>query len=51
MAAHPFFVATLFQPQLGSVEGDPHPVVTAFLQAAASYRAVACGAGAAVVLS
>jgi len=40
---HPFFVATLFQPQLGSVEGDPHPVVSAFLRAAASYQAAACG--------
>jgi CTP synthase (UTP-ammonia lyase) len=40
---HPFFVATLFQPQLGSVEGDAHPVVTAFLRAAAGYQAAACG--------
>jgi CTP synthase (UTP-ammonia lyase) len=44
LAAHPFFVATLFQPQLGSVEADPHPLVTAFLKAAASYQAAACGA-------
>jgi CTP synthase (UTP-ammonia lyase) len=45
---HPFFVATLFQPQLGSVDRDPHPVITAFLQAAANYQAALCGADAAV---
>jgi CTP synthase (UTP-ammonia lyase) len=37
--AHPFFVATLFQPQLGSGEGDPHPVVMALLKAALRYQA------------
>jgi CTP synthase (UTP-ammonia lyase) len=32
---HPFFVATLFQPQAGALEGGPlHPLVTAFVQAA-----------------
>jgi CTP synthase len=41
--AHPFFVATLFQPQLGSEAGHPHPVITAFLQAAAAYQSAACG--------
>src|SRR5260370_819916 len=43
---HPFVLATLFQPQLGSTEGDPHPIVSAFLQAAASYREAACVSGA-----
>jgi CTP synthase (UTP-ammonia lyase) len=32
---HPFFVATLFQPQVGALNGGPlHPLVTAFVQAA-----------------
>src|SRR5829696_6743500 len=34
---HPFFVATLFQPQVGALDGRPrHPLVTAFVAAAAS---------------
>jgi CTP synthase (UTP-ammonia lyase) len=35
--AHRFFVATLFQPQLSSTEKDPHPLVVAFVQAAADW--------------
>src|SRR5271157_1228240 len=35
--AHRFFIATLFQPQLSSHEGNPHPLVLAFLQAAADW--------------
>ena len=31
---HRFYVATLFQPQLSSKPGKPHPLVLAFLQAA-----------------
>jgi CTP synthase (UTP-ammonia lyase) len=34
---HRFFVATLFQPQLSSTEKKPHPVVLAFVQAAADW--------------
>ena len=34
---HRFFVATLFQPQLCSRPGSPHPVIMAFLQAAAAW--------------
>jgi CTP synthase (UTP-ammonia lyase) len=34
---HRFFVATLFQPQLSSTQKNPHPVVTAFVQAAADW--------------
>ena len=30
---HPFFLATLFVPQLRSTPTDPHPLVTAFVQA------------------
>jgi CTP synthase (UTP-ammonia lyase) len=38
LPSHPFYVATLFQPQLRSREGEPHPVITAFLQAALGCR-------------
>jgi len=34
---HRFFLATLFQPQLSSTEKNPHPVVLAFVQAAADW--------------
>jgi CTP synthase (UTP-ammonia lyase) len=33
---HPFFVATLFVPQTSSAPDAPHPLVTAFVRAAAS---------------
>jgi len=32
---HPFFIATLYQPQLSSTETKPHPVIVEFLKAAA----------------
>ena len=31
---HPFFVGTLYQPQLQSADGTPHPVFTGLLEAA-----------------
>src|SRR6266851_693728 len=34
---HRFYVATLFQPQLSSQPGKPHPLVLAFVQAAADW--------------
>jgi len=34
---HRFFVATLFQPQLSSTEKKPHPLMLAFVQAAADW--------------
>jgi CTP synthase (UTP-ammonia lyase) len=34
---HRFFLATLFQPQLASTEKKPHPIVLAFVQAAADW--------------
>ncbi|HEY3831106.1 MAG TPA: hypothetical protein VGO03_02325 [Acidimicrobiia bacterium] len=34
-ADHPFFVATLYQPQLTSEPGKPHPIFIAFVDAAA----------------
>lgn len=33
---HPFFLGTLFQPQLRSTPAAPHPVFTGLLQAAAA---------------
>jgi len=42
LPTHPFFIATLFQPQLSSEAGKPHPLIVAFMQAcgARSRRAV-----------
>ena len=34
---HRFYVATLFQPQLSSAEKRPHPLILAFVQAAADW--------------
>jgi CTP synthase (UTP-ammonia lyase) len=34
---HKFYVATLFQPQLSSQPGKPHPLILAFVQAAADW--------------
>jgi CTP synthase (UTP-ammonia lyase) len=34
---HRFYLATLFQPQLSSTEKKPHPIVLAFVQAAADW--------------
>jgi len=36
---HRFFIATLFQPQLSSKPGKPHPIIVEFLRATASWRA------------
>jgi CTP synthase (UTP-ammonia lyase) len=34
LPAHPFFIATLFQPQVGALAGEPlHPLIGAFLDA------------------
>lgn len=38
---HPFFLATLYQPQLRSAPGSPHPVFTGLLAAAAAAAAAA----------
>jgi CTP synthase (UTP-ammonia lyase) len=35
--AHRFFIATLFQPQLSSRPQHPHPLISAFVQAAADW--------------
>jgi CTP synthase (UTP-ammonia lyase) len=38
LAGHPFFVATLFQPQLSSGPSSPAPLVRAFVDAAIGHR-------------
>ncbi len=34
---HRFYIATLYQPQLSSKPGKPHPLVLAFVQAAGDW--------------
>lgn len=36
LSSHPFFLATLFQPQLSSSFASPHPVIEGFLRACAN---------------
>jgi CTP synthase (UTP-ammonia lyase) len=36
---HPFFIASLFLPQLSSQAGRPHPLIRSFLQAAVALKA------------
>jgi CTP synthase (UTP-ammonia lyase) len=38
LGTHPFFVATLFLPQLSSAPTAPHPLVLAYLRAAAAFQ-------------
>jgi CTP synthase (UTP-ammonia lyase) len=38
LSGHPFFVATLFLPQLLSHPGEPHPLILAYLAAAIAFR-------------
>lgn len=38
LANHPFFVATLFLPQLSSTPAAPHPLIEAYLRAAAAFH-------------
>lgn len=38
LSGHPFFMATLFLPQLRSRPGEPHPLVRAYLDAALTLR-------------
>jgi CTP synthase len=37
LPAHPYFVGTLFQPQLSSEAGKPHPLISAFLRASSAH--------------
>lgn len=43
LPGHRFFLATLFQPQLSSSPVSPHPVVVAFLRAAAEFNGTKVG--------
>ena len=43
LATHRFFLATLFLPQLASRPGAPHPLITAYLLAAAALRSERTG--------
>lgn len=36
---HPFYVATLYLPQISSEPGTPHPLFVAYLNAASAFRA------------
>lgn len=38
LAAHPFFIATLFQPERSALSGNRHPLIAAYLQAAKSFQ-------------
>ena len=35
---HPFFISTLFVPQVVSQVGKPHPLIAAYLEAASRFR-------------
>lgn len=43
LPGHPYYIATLFLPQLSSTPERPHPFVTAFLRAAAEREGGADG--------
>jgi CTP synthase (UTP-ammonia lyase) len=38
LASHRFFMGTLFVPQMSSQPGRPHPLIAAFVRAAAAFR-------------
>lgn len=38
LTTHPFFIATLFLPQLNSTAAQPHPLIVAYLQRAVEVR-------------
>jgi len=37
LSDHPFFVGTLYQPQISSAPDSPHPLIVAFLRAALAF--------------
>jgi CTP synthase (UTP-ammonia lyase) len=37
LVGHPFFIATLFQPERSSLRGEDHPLITAFVAAASGH--------------
>ena len=38
LADHPFYVATLFLPQVSSSAARPHPIISAYVEAALDFR-------------
>jgi CTP synthase (UTP-ammonia lyase) len=46
LGGHPFFVGTLFLPQLGSTPAKPHPLMTEFIGACVRNSAASKGAAA-----
>jgi CTP synthase (UTP-ammonia lyase) len=40
IAEHPFYVATLYLPQISSGPGSPHPLIVAFLKAALAFQTI-----------
>lgn len=38
LATHPFYMLTLFQPERSALHGERHPLITAFVEAAASWQ-------------
>lgn len=40
LAGHPFFIATLFQPERSALRGAAHPLIAAFVKAAEELRAI-----------
>ena len=38
LSDHPFFISTLFQPQISSQPASPHPLIVAYLMAARSFQ-------------
>jgi CTP synthase (UTP-ammonia lyase) len=39
LPGHPFYVATLFLPQISSAPESPHPLIVAYLRAAVAFQA------------
>jgi CTP synthase (UTP-ammonia lyase) len=39
LSNHPFYVATLFLPQISSRPESPHPLIVAYLRAALAFQA------------
>ena len=40
LPGHPFFIATLFVPQVVSERGKPHPLIVGYLEAAAKFQSL-----------
>jgi CTP synthase (UTP-ammonia lyase) len=38
LANHPYFIATLFLPQLNSSAAEPHPLIVAYMRSAAAFQ-------------